>query len=49
LRDWPDLRDRLTAVAAVVRLDGPEPLARRLADDTANWAALIQKLGIKPE
>jgi tripartite-type tricarboxylate transporter receptor subunit TctC len=49
LRDWPDLRDRLTAGAAVVRLDGPEPLARRLADDTANWAALIKKLGIKPE
>jgi tripartite-type tricarboxylate transporter receptor subunit TctC len=49
LRDWPDLRDRLTAGAAVVRLDGPEPLAKRLADDTANWAALINKLGIKPE
>jgi tripartite-type tricarboxylate transporter receptor subunit TctC len=49
LRDWPELRDRLTAGAAVVRLDGPEPLAKRLADDTANWAALINKLGIKPE
>jgi tripartite-type tricarboxylate transporter receptor subunit TctC len=49
LRDWPDLRDRLTAGAAVVRLDGPEPLAKRLADDTAQWAALINKLGIKPE
>jgi tripartite-type tricarboxylate transporter receptor subunit TctC len=49
LRDWPDLRDRLTAGAAVVRLDGPEPLAKRLADDMARWAALIEKLGIKPE
>jgi tripartite-type tricarboxylate transporter receptor subunit TctC len=49
LRDWPDLRDRLAAGAAVVRLDGPEPLARRLTDDTTHWAALIQKLGIKPE
>jgi tripartite-type tricarboxylate transporter receptor subunit TctC len=49
LRDWPDLRDRLAAGAAVVRLDGPEPLAKRLADDTAHWAALIKKLGIKPE
>ena len=49
LRDWPDLKDRLAAGAAVLRLDGPEPLAKRLADDTASWAALIQKLGIKPE
>jgi hypothetical protein len=32
-----------------VRLDGPEPLAKRLADDMARWAALIEKLGIKPE
>ena len=49
LRDWPDLRDRLAAGAAVVRLDGPEQLAKRLADDTAQWGALIEKLGIKPE
>ena len=49
LRDWPDLKARLEAGAATVRLDGPAPLARRLADDTAQWAGLIKQLGIKPE
>jgi hypothetical protein len=32
-----------------VRLDGPEPLAKRLAEDTANMSALIKKLGLKAE
>jgi tripartite-type tricarboxylate transporter receptor subunit TctC len=49
LRDWPDLQARLAAGAAILRLDGPEPLAKRLADDTANMTALIKKLGIKAE
>jgi tripartite-type tricarboxylate transporter receptor subunit TctC len=49
LRDWPDLQQRLGAGAAVVRLDGPEILAKRLAEDTVRWSALIKKLGIKPE
>ncbi len=49
LRDWPDLQARLAAGAATVRLDGPAPLAKRLADETAQWAALIKKLGIKAE
>ncbi len=49
LRDWPDLQARLSAGAAVLRLDGPEPLAKRLAEDTVRWAALIKKLGIKAE
>jgi tripartite-type tricarboxylate transporter receptor subunit TctC len=49
LRDWPDLKKRFDEGAAVARLDGPEPLAARLAEDTKRWAALIAKLGIKPE
>jgi tripartite-type tricarboxylate transporter receptor subunit TctC len=49
LRDWPDLQARLAAGAAVLRLDGPDPLAKRLAEDTAHWAVLIKKLGIKAE
>jgi tripartite-type tricarboxylate transporter receptor subunit TctC len=49
LRDWPDLKDRLAAGAATVRLDGPELLAKRLADDTVHWAEMIKKLGIKAE
>jgi tripartite-type tricarboxylate transporter receptor subunit TctC len=49
LRDWPDLQARLAAGATTVRLDGPEPLAKRLADDTVRWGALIKKLGIKAE
>jgi len=49
LRDWPDLQARLAAGAAMLRLDGPDPLAKRLAEDTVHWAALIKKLGIKAE
>jgi tripartite-type tricarboxylate transporter receptor subunit TctC len=49
LRDWPDLQARMAAGAAILRLDGPEPLAKRLAEDTANMSTLIKKLGIKAE
>ncbi len=49
LRDWPDLQARFAAGAALTRLDGPDPLAKRLAEDTQRWAQLVAKLGIKPE
>jgi tripartite-type tricarboxylate transporter receptor subunit TctC len=49
LRDWPELQARFAAGAALVRLDGPDPLAKRLAEDTARWAQLVTKLGIKSE
>lgn len=49
LRDWPELQARFAAGAAQARLDGPEPLANRMAEDTVRWAELIKKLGIKPE
>jgi len=49
LRDWPDLQARFAAGAALTRLDGPDPLAKRLAEDAQRWAQLVAKLGIKPE
>jgi tripartite-type tricarboxylate transporter receptor subunit TctC len=49
MRDWPELQARFTAGAAIARLDGPEPLAKQLAEDTTRWADLIKKLGIKAE
>jgi tripartite-type tricarboxylate transporter receptor subunit TctC len=47
LRDWPELQKHFAAGAALMRLDGPDPLAKRLAEDTQRWAQLIAKLGIK--
>jgi tripartite-type tricarboxylate transporter receptor subunit TctC len=47
LRDWPELQARFAAGAALMRLDGPDPLAKRLAEETSRWAQLIAKLGIK--
>jgi tripartite-type tricarboxylate transporter receptor subunit TctC len=49
LRDAPELRARFDAGAAVLRLDGPEPLARRMAEEVPRWAQLIAQLGIKPQ
>jgi tripartite-type tricarboxylate transporter receptor subunit TctC len=49
MRDWPELQARFAAGAAIARLDGPESLAKQLAEDTTRWAALIKKLGIKAE
>ncbi len=49
LRDWPELQARFAAGAALPRLDGPDALAKRLADETSRWGLLIAKLGIKSE
>jgi tripartite-type tricarboxylate transporter receptor subunit TctC len=49
LRDGPELKAYFTAGAALPRLDGPDPLAKRLTEDTAQWTELIKKLGIKSE
>lgn len=49
MRDWPEFQAHLAAGGAIARLDGPEPLAKQLAEDTTRWAALINKLGIKAE
>ena len=49
LRDAPELRARLDAGAALPRLDGPEPLAKRMAEEVPRWTQLIAQLGIKPQ
>jgi tripartite-type tricarboxylate transporter receptor subunit TctC len=49
LRNDPDLRARLAVGAAQMRLDGPEVLAARLADDIGKWRGLIERVGIRAE
>ncbi|MDB5317600.1 MAG: Tripartite-type tricarboxylate transporter, receptor component TctC [Rhodospirillales bacterium] len=49
LRNDPDLRARLAVGAAQMRLDGPEVLAARLADDVGKWRGLIERVGIRAE
>ena len=49
LRDEPEVQAYFTAGAALPRLDGPDALAKRLTEDTAQWAQLVTKLGIKSE
>ena len=49
LRDGPEVQAYFAAGAALPRLDGPDPLAKRLTEDMAQWAQLITKLGIRPE
>jgi tripartite-type tricarboxylate transporter receptor subunit TctC len=46
LRDAPDLRARFDAGAALPRLDGPEPLAARMAEEVPRWTQLVTQLGI---
>jgi tripartite-type tricarboxylate transporter receptor subunit TctC len=46
LRDAPDLRARFDAGAALPRLDGPEPLAARMAEEVPRWTQLVAQLGI---
>ena len=48
LRDVPELRARLDAGAAVPRLDGPEPLAKRMVEEVPRWMQLVAQLGIRP-
>lgn len=46
LRDAPDLRATFDAGAAVARLDGPGPLAKRMAEEVPRWTKLIAQLGL---
>jgi tripartite-type tricarboxylate transporter receptor subunit TctC len=48
LRDAPDLLASFDAGAAVPRLDGPEPLAKRMAEDVPRWTKLVAQLGLNP-
>jgi tripartite-type tricarboxylate transporter receptor subunit TctC len=49
LRDAPDLRARFDAGAALPRLDGPEPLAARMAEEVPRWMQLVAQLGINQQ
>ncbi len=49
MRDDPQLRERVAAAAGILRLDGPEPLASRIAEEMAKWRGLLQTAGIRPE
>ncbi len=49
LRDAPDFRARLDEGAAIPRLDGPAPLAARIADEVRKWRELVAHAGIRPE
>jgi tripartite-type tricarboxylate transporter receptor subunit TctC len=49
LREDADLKARLASGAAAARLDGPAPLAARLADDMAKWRTVIARANIRAE
>jgi tripartite-type tricarboxylate transporter receptor subunit TctC len=49
IRDAPLLHARFEAGAAVPRLDGPDLLAKRMAEEKARWAELVTQLGIQPQ
>ena len=49
IRDAPLLRARFEAGAAVPRLDGPDLLAKRMAEEKPRWAELVTQLAIQPQ
>jgi tripartite-type tricarboxylate transporter receptor subunit TctC len=49
LRADEELKARLAASAAVVRLDGPAPLAARMAEDVPKWKAVVARANIRAE
>jgi tripartite-type tricarboxylate transporter receptor subunit TctC len=49
LREDADLRATLDAAAATMRLDGPAPLAARLAEEVPKWRDLVRRLGVSVE
>jgi tripartite-type tricarboxylate transporter receptor subunit TctC len=48
-RESPEVRARFEAGAAVPRLDGPELLAKRMAEEVPRWKQLVEQLDIKPQ
>ena len=48
-RDAPELLARMAEGAATVRLDGPGPLAARLAEELPKWREVVANAGIKPD
>jgi tripartite-type tricarboxylate transporter receptor subunit TctC len=49
LRRDADMAARLAAGAAQIRLDGPRPLAERLAEEVEKWRGVINVAGIRAE
>jgi len=49
IRDTPDLQARMADGAATARLDGPAPLAARLAEEVPKWRKVVADAGIKPD
>jgi tripartite-type tricarboxylate transporter receptor subunit TctC len=49
IRDAPDLQARMADGAATARLDGPAPLAARLAEEIPKWRKLVADSGITPD
>ncbi len=49
VKDSPDLAARMADGAATARMDGPAPLAERLAEEVPKWRDLIARTGIRPE
>lgn len=49
LREAPELQARMAEGAATIRMDGPAPLAARLAEEVPKWRGLIAQVGIRAE
>ncbi|MBI0537932.1 hypothetical protein D9599_20435 [Roseomonas sp. KE2513] len=49
IRDAPDLQARMAEGAATARLDGPGPLAARLAEEVPKWRKVVADAGIRPD
>ncbi|MFC7738387.1 Bug family tripartite tricarboxylate transporter substrate binding protein [Roseomonas sp. GCM10028921] len=47
LRDAPELQARMAEGAATARMDGPGPLAARLAEEMPKWRDLAARAGIR--
>ncbi|WP_159350902.1 Bug family tripartite tricarboxylate transporter substrate binding protein [Roseomonas harenae] len=49
IRSAPELQARMAEGAATARLDGPAPLAERIAEEVPKWRNLVVQAGIRPE
>jgi tripartite-type tricarboxylate transporter receptor subunit TctC len=49
VRNAPELQARMAEGAATARLDGPAPLAERLAEEVPKWRNLVAQTGIRPD
>jgi tripartite-type tricarboxylate transporter receptor subunit TctC len=49
VREAPELQARMAEGAATARMDGPGPLAARLAEEVPKWRELVARVGIRIE